>query len=306
MKIYFNRRPVPGPWGGGSKILSSIIEKCFSAGHQIFFEEQLLAVENLDILFCIDPRPNPAVSFEHLLQYKQKHSSCKLIQRVGDLGTHGKPELLELVKKTTQFADVLIFPSSWAKNYLGSNKPSVVIHNAPLKKFVNKRTTKNDRAPLSIVSHHWSNNSMKGFEIYKALDNFCAYRPKEFKFTFIGRKPDNISLQNYIPPLDSDGLVNELPKHDVYITASKLEAGANHVLEAMAVGLPVLYHVLGGSINEYCEKYGMPYTDPQELFEILSNRKNEIITLSNSIDWNKTSEDMAKEYVELFEKIYEN
>jgi hypothetical protein len=36
----------------------------------------------------------------------------------------------------------------------------------------------------------------------------------------------------------------------VYITASEHEAGANHIMEASAVGLPVLFNASGGSMME--------------------------------------------------------
>ena len=38
MKIYFNRKPVIGPWGGGNKTLSSITEKLSKIGHDVVFD----------------------------------------------------------------------------------------------------------------------------------------------------------------------------------------------------------------------------------------------------------------------------
>ena len=94
-------------------------------------------------------------------------------------------------------------------------------------------------------------NKLKEFDIYKKLDDCCKAR--NTKFTFIGSKPDNLQLSNYINPLSVEDLILEIPKHDVYITASKKEAEANHVLKAVAIGLQSLYHSAGGSINEYCQ-----------------------------------------------------
>ena len=52
------------------------------------------------LIFCFDPRPNESgIWYQHFLNYRQAHNA-KIIQRVGDLGTHGKPELTELVKFT--------------------------------------------------------------------------------------------------------------------------------------------------------------------------------------------------------------
>lgn len=301
MKYYFNRRPVAGPWGGGSKVLSSIIEECTSRGHEVFFEEEVNLNIDFDIIFCMDPRPNNFTGFIDLLNKKRFLPKCKLIQRIGDLGTHGKPDLFELVKIASCHSDVLVFPSNWAKNYLNSqNKNCYVIPNAPLQDFIIETNTIKNYDTLKIVSHHWSNNSMKGFEIYKSLDNYCD--GTKSKFTFIGRKPEDVYLKNYILPQDILGLKEEIPKHNVYITASKQEAGANHVLEAMALGLPVLYHEDGGSINEYCKDFGLSYNSFESLIDILKNGKDELKKISEKISYKRNSKDMAREYVNLFEE----
>ena len=303
MKIYFNRKPVFGPWGGGSKILSSIVEECKRRNHNVFFEEDIKIHKGFDVLFCFDPRPTQQVKLENLVSYRFKNPSSKLIQRVGDLGTHGKPELFQLIKQSVNYADLVIFPSNWAKETSKILKNSLVIPNAPLENFFVEKKFRNDNV-ISIVSHHWSNNTYKGFEIYELLDRFCVDNPT-FKFTFIGRKPDNTKLKNYLEPQDIEGLVNNLPNHDLYITASKLEAGANHVLEAMAVGLPVLYHVDGGSINEYCENRGVQYSNFEELTNILLEKKYEP-AIKNFSKLTRNSKHAAIEYVDVIERIYEN
>jgi hypothetical protein len=306
MKIYFNRRPAQGPWGGGSKVLSSIVSECIARGHQVFFEEEINKNQKFDVLFCMDPRANHAVSYYDLIMHKSNYGS-KIFQRVGDLGTHGKPDLYEIVKKTSEISDVLIFPSEWAKNYLNpENKNSFVICNASMHDFnLVEKKQKQFSNIVKIVSHHWSDNPNKGFEIYEKLDLYCRSSNK-FDFTYIGRKPTSVSFKSHIPPQDVNGLLDELPKHDVYITASKFEAGANHVLEAISIGLPVLYHKDGGSINEYAQSKGIEYSGFDHLVWILENQIEELQKISNLEKEKRTSKDMAKEYVDLFEVLYEN
>ena len=75
------------------------------------------------------------------------------------------------------------------------------------------------------------------------------------------------------------------------MTASLEEAGANHVLEALAAGLPIVYHENGGSISEYCSEYGVSFRDNTSLISsILSVRdnykiyKNRVLSYNQSID----------------------
>lgn len=308
MKIYFNRRPVDGPWGGGSKVLKSIVDECHKRGHSTLFEEQIKFADTIDVLFCMDPRPSSLVTFRDILNHKMINHQARIIQRVGDLGTHGKPELFDLVRQVSKFSDTIIFPSQWALNYLNDHSlRSFVIPNAPHEKFtsrINESQLDVLSSNVRIVTHHWSNNSMKGFEIYRSLDLLIRQgHLKNREFTFIGRHPENITFDRQIDPLDIDGLVNEIPKHNVYVTASKFEAGANHVLEAISLGLPVFYHKDGGSINEYCEKYGMQYESFDELFNLL-NDNNLITSLISRVRSNRPErslKNMASEYLDLIE-----
>ena len=119
MKIYFNRKPVVGPWGGGNKTVKSLTERMKSLGHDVCFQLS----ENIDIIFCFDPRPNKTGEwYQNFIDYRSQNPNCKIIQRVGDIGTHGKPELTRLVSQSIQISDFLIFPSDWARKAIKFNK----------------------------------------------------------------------------------------------------------------------------------------------------------------------------------------
>ena len=81
-------------------------------------------------------------------------------------------------------------------------------------------------------------NDMKGFDIYEKLGEYCASH-KDVEFTYIGRYSDSAKRSgiNIIDPKDVTFLSQEIPRHDLYLTASRLEAGANHVLEGDGSGL---------------------------------------------------------------------
>ena len=109
MKIYINREPVTGPWGGGNKIICNLSDRLKDLGHEVVYR---LFDEDIDVIYCQDPRPNQHGEwYQHFLNHRTLFKS-KIIQRVGDVGTHGKPELFDLVKKTSNISDFLIFPSS--------------------------------------------------------------------------------------------------------------------------------------------------------------------------------------------------
>ena len=239
-KVYVNRRPVTGPWGGGNKTLSGIVDY------------------------------------------------------LSDIGSHGKPELTNLVSQTIRFSNFVIFPSDWARRAIQfKGKNYSIIENAPLSDFFENRSKNNIQdGKLKIVTHHWSNNKMKGFDIYEKLGDYCL-KNSSVEFTYIGRYSEEFSKNgiNVVEPKDVNFLKKELPKNHVYLTASMYEAGANHVLEGMAAGLPVVYRSSGGSINEYCSKYGIEFENFDDLIESIDNiRKNyyhfreKVATFSSNFD----------------------
>mgnify|MGYP005813645441 CR=1 FL=1 len=297
MKIYLNREPKFGPWGGGIKTVNKLVDSLKKKGHEVVFRLE----DDIDVIFCIDPRPNNHGEwYQHFINYKQKFNS-KIIQRVGDLGTHSKPELTKLIKQTLNYSSFFIFPSDWALDYIGfKNKNCRVIYNCPMNIFHEHKNMKlNISKKPRLVTHHWSMNPKKGFHLYEMLDN-----EESFEFTYIGRKPANVEFKNHIEPISAEKLAIELPKHDIYITASIEEAGANHVLEGIACGLPVVYHEDGGSINNYCKDYGIKYYSFQEMVEAINNLCLDYKKYKeNVLCYSKTNDDVVEEYIKIIEKI---
>ena len=314
MKIYINREHVSGPWGGGVKPLGRLIEVLNEKGHETFFGN--ITQNDYDVCFCWDPRPNNLGIWYGTLQHYCNLFGSKLIQRVGDVGTHGKPDLTSLVAETVKFSNKVIFTSNWAQNYIVSRNDDKnynldnfhVIENSPLEIFFkhrNKNTNINSKP--KVVTHHWSNNQKKGFDLYRALDESIHTGKLDIDFTYIGRVPADFSFKasKIVEPQDQESLCRILPQHDIYLTASQEEAGANHILEAMAAGLPVLYQKDGGSIPEYCKEYSdFQYDNILDLRDQLTrcvkyyqNAKNSVLKFSRSID------DTILRYVDIIEQL---
>jgi len=289
MKIYINREPVTGPWGGGNKIICNLSDRLKGLGHEVVYR---LFDEDIDVIYCQDPRPNQHGEwYQHFLNHRTLFKS-KIIQRIGDVGTHGKPELFDLVKKTSNISNFLIFPSEWSKQKIEFSKDNCeIIHNAPLKEFYKYRN--NDSQSYNIITHHWSTNPKKGFHFYKLLDQYVGANNK-YSFTYIGRLPNNIGFTNtrYIEATgDNDKIAKILSENSVYFSASEEEAGANHVLEGLAAGLPVVYHKNGGSVDNYCNKYGLSFDNPADMIASIEAMcenydfyKNKVLQYDDTID----------------------
>jgi len=259
MKLFINKRPEDQnlAWGGGNAFLSRFVEYA----ERLYGQPVVYGLsDDIDLIFIIDPRdPRLPLIYSHKEEY-----GIPIVQRVGDVGTHGKPYMIELLSNSLRRCDLAIYPSEWARDYLSFRqiqaRSEVVIPNAADNVYFHKK--------LSVVTHHWSDNPMKGEDIYRKLDEDVP--ALGIDFTFIGRTRIQFKNTKYIAPMTKHELSIELCCHNIYLTASRFEAGANHVMEALASGLFVLYRESGGSIPEYCKCRGIQYNDYEDLKRILS------------------------------------
>ena len=164
----------------------------------------------------------------------------------------------------------------------GWNCPSqTVFYNGVNKKnFFPREKISNGK--VNIVTHHWSNNYLKGFDVYDWLDEWVAKNP-DFTFTYIGRENGNFKNTKVVPPLFGKQLGDELGKYDVYISASRHDPGPNHVLESLASGIPTYAHSEGGGSVEFTGSQNT-YSSLEDLEKILLSKsfdKNEM----NPKDW---------------------
>ena len=305
MKIYLNRSPVRGPWGGGVKTINKLVDKLNQQGYTVTYSLE----ENIDLLFCFDPRGNTGDGYERLVEYKKKNPRTKIIQRVGDVGSHGKPYLTNILRTCVKaaFTDYFIFPSVWAKDYIEfTGENCQVVSNAPMKEFYNhRRTNTPPHAPVKVVTHHWSPNIRKGYPLYQKFDDWCASEEgQEFEFHYIGQLPSGYQFTNYQKPMSAQQLAVELPRYDIYLTASEQEAGANHVLEGMATGLPVVYRDNGGSIVEYCRDFGEAYNDFGSMLTSLRTVASSYRQFADAIRQYKAANDgVIDAYIKIIERL---
>ena len=256
MKIAINRLPKPGPWGGGNHFVKAFFD--FSTDHHICTN---LSDDDIDIIFMMDPRSESGgFDITAAARYRMEHSNCRLVQRINECDARKNTEHMDsILLHCSQINDHTVFVSGWAKNYFINKgwqcKKYSVHHNGVDKGFLRLRKKSDDLFTgnkLKIVTHHWSNNLLKGFDIYNFLDYLMGKRDN-IEFTYIGRHRDTFKNANCVEPLSGIGLANELLRHDIYISGSRYDPGPNHVLESLALGLPTYVHAEGGGSIEFAE-----------------------------------------------------
>jgi glycosyltransferase involved in cell wall biosynthesis len=271
MRISLNIRRIDGPYGGGSRFADGLERHLREAGHDVCRE----LVPGLDVILIVSSKPNPvttAYTDEDTADYLACVPDAVVVHRINtcdeprgrDLGAN------RAMLRVNRIADHTVYVSEFVRQlFLGhgidGDKPWSVILNAADETLFHTRG-RAEWSPgekLRLVTHHWSNNPLKGFDVYKQLDRMLAEAPwrERFEFTCIGNLPDDVAFENsrHVPVLDGAALADEIRSHHVYLTAARHEPGGNHYIEGMRCGLPVLY-LDSGSLPEYCAPYGHSFT----------------------------------------------
>tara|TARA_A100000164_G_C21840253_1_gene739748 strand:- start:212 stop:1156 length:945 start_codon:yes stop_codon:yes gene_type:complete len=283
MKIMINRRPKRSPWGGGIHFVTCLSDFLSSLGYELVF-----ALEpGIDVIIMIDPRPDqPGDDINHLYSYKVQNPNCKILHRINDTDIARNTNFLDnIIIQSNKVSDHTVFISNWVKQYyikagleVNEDRCSTIINGCDTKWYY-PLTSKKLGDKIRLITHHWSDNYMKGFDVYNFLDNFCESR-KDVEFTYMGRYNKQYVPKNtkIISPKYGPEVGEILRSHDIYVTAARWEACGMHHIEGSSCGLPVLYHRDGGAVPEVCSPHGVEYSDPQTfedaLNKIISNYKD--------------------------------
>lgn len=295
MKLHINRVPISGPWGGGNLWVKAMYAQATQLGHQI-----VDITDDPDVIVIAGVQSeNGGLSADHAISYKFQRPKTKLVIRVNENDARkGTNDVDSTLIRISRYVDGTIFVSRWLEDYFAKRSWActnnvVIINGVDRDHF--KPQPKLDDGRIHLVTHHWSNNWLKGFDVYSELDHFVR-KNKEFTFTYIGRSALNFSSSRVIAPLFGQALGDELGRYDVYVSASRFDPGPNHILEALSCELPTYVHRDGGGAVEFA---GPDHTfrDSSDLLTILGSRqfKN---NSSQLIDWSSCVEN----YVSFLEK----
>ena len=317
MKISIGTNIKEGPWGGGNLFAINLTQYLEKKGHAVINH---LDHEDIDLILLTEPRKTSESSaFTHMDIFKYQklvNRNVLVVHRVNECDERKKTNFVnKYLIEANRVADSTVFVSTWLKNLfinqgLKNDNLQVILSGANAELFNDENTDVwTAEKPLKIVTHHWGANWNKGFTIYKKLDELLAkseYKEK-LEFTYIGNLPPKFKFQNssVVKPLSGRALANEVKNHHAYLTGSLNEPSGNHHIEGAQCGLPILY-IDSGGIPEYCENYGLKFTENnfetilQEFIINFSKLKSNMHTYPHD------SDQMCSEYENLFIKLLDS
>ena len=315
MKISFGSKIIEGPWGGGNLFLINLKEYLEANGHTIVFD---LKDKDIDIILFTDPRKGRGSTStfgeKEIKKYISKiNKKTRVVQRINECDERKNTKgVNKLYLSSTEIADSVVFVSNWLQDIylqlgLDENKSTVIMSGSNELIFNSYgRTEKPVNKKFKLLTHHWSSNYLKGFELYSLIDQLLETNKwrNKIEFTYIGNIDKKFTFKNtkVISPLTGFELANEIKEHDIYVTGSLNEPSGNHHIEAALCGLPVLY-INSGGIPEYAENYGVEVTleNFEERLEYLIEYYGQFEKKLKSYPYNSTT--MCEKYERLFNKV---
>ena len=315
MKISFGSKIIEGPWGGGNLFLINLKEYLEANGHTVVFD---LKDKDIDIILFTDPRKGrgstSTFNKKDIKKYISKiNKKTRVVQRINECDERKNTKgVNQLYLSSTEIADSVVFVSDWLQSIylqlgLDENKSSVIMSGSNELIFnTYGRTEKPVNKKFKLLTHHWSSNYLKGFELYSLIDQLLETNKwrNKIEFTYIGNIDKKFTFKNtkVITPLSGFELANEIKEHDIYVTGSLNEPSGNHHIEAALCGLPVLY-INSGGIPEYAENHGVEVTleNFEERLEYLIEYYGQFEKKMKSYPYNSTA--MCEKYERLFNKV---
>ena len=299
-KIFFTFKPKGGSFGGGAFFVTNMIEYLKNRGYKITFTLE----KGIDIIFITDPRKgkkgsSKSYSVDDIIQYKKQNPKVKILHRINECETKREKSIGidQLLLKTMKIVDRIVFITQWLQDYfvgkynISTKNCSVVVNGCnpdfffpateSAKKIIEESTK------VRLITHHWSSNYLKGFEIYNKIDEYLGKHPDEFELTFVGNYNENYTPKNItvLPPECDMKLGNILREHDIYLTASQNEPCGMHQLEGMSCGMPILYREESGGIKETCGNAGLEFSDFEDFLIKLKEIKKQYYIFKNNINY---------------------
>jgi len=310
MNISINRVLKDGPFGGGNAFLRMFRDYMISNGHSVFSS----LCSNTDVILIIENKDELAsFGYGDIKLFRERNKNVKVIQRVNENDARKKTCYMDdTIIKNSKIADALVFVSKYLMDYFCDSRTiienkCVIWNGCDRKLYFPLLKTRNKNEPINIVTHHWSDNINKGFDTYRNIDEYCRSSDR-FKFHYIGRFPAGyIKYGTIISPQAYDKIPYFLKKCDIYVSASKWEPGANHIMEGLSCGLIPIVSNDSGSCIEYISGYGHVFGNIDEFISIINNLYNDYDYFLKSKQiangFTYSSNDMCEKYLSLINNL---
>lgn len=263
--------PASGPWGGSSPFVVQLEAFLKWRGFEVSFK----LTPQVDVIILIDPRTdlqNKSFGLEEIAAFKERHPRARVLHRINECDQRKNTRFMDaLLAEANRLADVTVFISAWlqeyhARRWFNPERPHRVIYNGADPRIFHPLGAApfEKNGVFRLVTHHWSDNPLKGFPAYQRVDQLLADGELPgTEFWVIGRWPQDIRWKKArtFPPTQGSDLADKLRSCQAYITASLWEPCGMHHVEGAQCGLPLLYHEDGGGIVEAGLQYGLPFRD---------------------------------------------
>lgn len=271
--VAINLKPRKGSWGGANQWTSQLTRFFEFSGWGVRFD--LKKPVDAVILTHTGLSRDTTFGVEEVSDFKKENPQVPCLHRINDNDIRKETcEMDTLLARTNQAADHTVFVSEWlrdhhaAKWFEASRPHSVIIPGADSRFFhpVGGRIRRTGE-PLRLVTHHWSDNWKKGFDVYQQIDELASGPLRGVcELWVIGRWPSDLKWKSAhtFEPASGVALADLLRQCDAYVSASRFEPGAMHVAEGLQCGLPLLYHRDSGGTVDHGRLYGVEIGDDLE------------------------------------------
>lgn len=282
-RIAISMAPTRSAWGGASPFVWQLTALLRRRGWRI----QYSLTPTPDLVLVIDPRsdhPKKKFGLRELREFRKAHPRVPILHRINECDQRkGTNDMDELLRQTNELSDYTVFIADWLRDYFAAKwfdtaRPHSCIYNGADPGIYHpfEAAVPTEGKPVRVVTHHWSDNPLKGFDIYEKVDHLIADgKLPGFQLVVIGRWPASIRWRSaeLHGPCTGRPLAEKLRGCHIYLTASRWEPCGMHHVEGAQCGLPLVYHEDGGGIVEAGKKYGLGYRDDPSgvLREIAAN-----------------------------------
>jgi glycosyltransferase involved in cell wall biosynthesis len=268
--VALNLRPRRGSWGGANQWASQLARFLDFTGWRVRFD--LRRPVDAVIMTHTGMTAHTSFGWEEVGELKARHPRVRCIHRINDNDIRKSSDGMDaLLEQSNKVADHTVFVSAWLRDHHAAGwfdprlPHSVISPGADPSVFHPiGQIPWTEGAPFRFVTHHWSDNMAKGFDVYEAIDTAIAEgRLPDVELWIVGRWPAGIRWRaaRTFAPVSGRELASLLRQCHGYVSASRFEPGAMHPVEGIQCGLPLLYHRDTGGTVETGRRYGVVIGD---------------------------------------------